>query len=96
MRNYHEEARHDREAEDLEQWETRKPTRTNDPRPKDYNPQQILKLARDLKERLNGFMQACWRNDETQKLADYNKANEFGVSLDKTIESLQILTNGKI
>jgi hypothetical protein len=61
----------------------------NETRPKDFTPQQVRKLAVDLKERINGFMNAAFRNPETTKLVDYNKAQEFLMTLDKSIEELK-------
>jgi hypothetical protein len=62
-----------------------------DPRPKDYTPQQIKKLAVDLKERITGFMTAAFRNEETTGFVDYNKANEFLISLDNTIDKIDCI-----
>jgi hypothetical protein len=67
-----------------------------DPRPKDFTPAQIKRLAVDLKERINGFMQAAFRNQDTTKLVDYNLANSFCVSLDKTCDDIdKLYTNLK-
>jgi hypothetical protein len=60
-----------------------------DIRPKEYTPQQIRKLAVDLKERMYGFLTAAFRNKETTNLIDYNKGHEFLLHLDSVIDILE-------
>ena len=48
----------------------------------------IQKLAEDLKDRVNNFMQHAFRNEETAKVVDFTLANTFLHSLEQSMNKL--------
>jgi len=48
----------------------------------------IQKLAEDLKDRVNNFMQHAFRNEETAKVVDFTLANTFLHSLEQSMQRI--------